>query len=219
MDLEQAAQLLKDDGDHCRFFVDTYKLYRFTGEHTLKEYLEFVDHETVEWMRGFPAHLNVKVKFVKPKTALLKLLKKPEVAAALGDAFVKQVHQKVWDTFKQQGDIILAERSKYRLSQNVAHGDAESIDAESVGSEIIEEVPTFPLQQTHIQQQQPQQQPQNNYNNYNNHNNHNNHHHHLEVPTTNDQERIAVLKAALTKMADLLPAGASDAFRQLVAFV
>ncbi len=206
MNLEQAAQLLQGEGDHARFFELTYKIYKFTGEHTLQEYLEFVDHDTVEWMRGFPANLNVKVKFAKPKTALIKLLKKPEVAAALGDTFVKQVHQKVWDTFKQQGDAVLAERCKephIEVVESEAHTYDESIEAESVGSEILEEVPTLLWRSRQSKQSKQSCQTQQNQ--------------HQSVRT--DEERIILLKSALTAMAELLPAGASDAFCQLVAFV
>ena len=114
MDLEKAQGLL---GENSRYFVEVYKLYEFRENQLLKDYLDFVIHEPIEWIRGFPSKLRAKGSFAKPKAALIKLLKRPEVAAELGAAYVKQAHDTVWNTFKKHGDEILQARiQKYGAS-------------------------------------------------------------------------------------------------------
>jgi len=107
MMLETAAGLL---GENSRYFVDVYKLYEFNDSQHLRDYLDFVIHEPIEWIRGFPSKLRAKGSFAKPKAALIKLLKQSEVVDALGATYVKKVHDIVWNTFKKHGDEILEAR-------------------------------------------------------------------------------------------------------------
>lgn len=114
MRLIDAYNLLVDDGisDNQRYFSEIYKYFRFTDDQLLKEYLDFIAVEPTEWMRGFPAKLNSKQTFSKPKTAVIKLLKKDAVKQALGEQYVEEVYEKIWQTFKKDGEKILAEREK-----------------------------------------------------------------------------------------------------------
>jgi hypothetical protein len=107
MILSEAAALL---GEQSKYFLDVYKLYNYRDEQLLKDYLDFVCTEPVEWMRGFPARLRNISSFAKPKTALIKLLKHETVQTTLGREYVQKVYDVVWKTYKQHAEIIVAKR-------------------------------------------------------------------------------------------------------------
>ena len=133
MDLEKAQGLL---GENSRYFVEVYKLYDFKDNQLLKDYLDFVIHEPIEWIRGFPSKLRAKGSFAKPKAALIKLLKRSEVQAELGAAYVKKAQDIVWNTFKKHGDEILQTRiQKYGATTD----DDHSVPANEVPHMFIEE--------------------------------------------------------------------------------
>ena len=72
MNLDDACKLLGAQG---RVFAEIYKLYGFKDDRSLKDYLDFVIHEPVEWLKGFPSKWDTRASFGRPKTALIKLLK------------------------------------------------------------------------------------------------------------------------------------------------
>jgi hypothetical protein len=111
--LSEAHTLLVEDGvaDNHRYFVEMYKQFQFTDSQTLKDYLEFILHEPKLWMQGFPSKLTTKQAFGKPKTAIIKLLKKPEVVRDLGTEFVTKAHDVIWKTFKLEHESILRSRA------------------------------------------------------------------------------------------------------------
>jgi len=149
MDLEKAQGLL---GENSRYFVEVYKLYEFKETQLLKDYLDFVIHEPIEWIRGFPSKLRAKGSFAKPKAALIKLLKRPEVTADLGAAYVKKVHDIVWNTFKKHGDEILQARiQKFGATVDEDHSTVAPetphmfIEEESVCGDDVESVHSVKL--------------------------------------------------------------------------
>lgn len=116
MNLIEATALLSEQG---KYFSDVYKLYNYRDEQLLKDYLDFVITEPVEWMRGFPARLHNISSFAKPKTALIKLLKHETVQTALGTEYVQKVYNVVWKTYKQHAEDIVEKReSKSRPVDN-----------------------------------------------------------------------------------------------------
>lgn len=138
MNLAEATALL---GSHARNFSDVYKLYNYRDDNSLKDYLDFIIHEPIEWIKGFPPKLVSKGSFPKPKTALVKLLKQQQVMDILGEPYTKRVHEIVWTTFKQHGDAIL-ERRMNRTGINgtiVAQLECESVGSAASAEEGIEE--------------------------------------------------------------------------------
>lgn len=101
MQLAEASALL---GDQLRDFVEVYKHYQFKESQTLKEYLEFITHEPVEWFNSLPAKYKAK-NITKPKTALFKLLKHKNITSTLGAAYVKNVHDIVLSAYKKR-DVV-----------------------------------------------------------------------------------------------------------------
>lgn len=109
MKLSEATQILES---HGRDFSEIYKLYNFKDDTDLKDYLDFIVHEPVEWMKGFPARWVTKGSFGRPKTALVKLLKMEKVREEYTDAYTQRVYDCVWATFKKHADAILSNRMK-----------------------------------------------------------------------------------------------------------
>ena len=219
MKLIDAYNLLVNDGitDNYRYFSEVYKLYGFADDKPLKEYLDFIDHEPAHWMRGFPAKLTTKLAFSKPKTALIKLLKKQSVMQALGTEYVTRIHDVVWNTFKREADAILEERggsgsaaSPVKVEKVEDGGDVGSVG--SVESEETHPIPPLPFRKA-------------------------SHSQHSSAPSLDieevvfdtevpskllreeDEDRVAFLKEVLMRMASTLPPGHADAFRLLVSRV
>ena len=126
--LKNAAALL---GANERYFTVVYEGFKFKNESTLRDYIDFILHEPVEWIKGFPLKLRTRASFAKPKAAVIKLLKAAAVLEALGVEYCSKAHDVVWDTFKKHGDDILDARVK----AGITGGD-------DVTNEIVEEVPS-----------------------------------------------------------------------------
>jgi hypothetical protein len=220
MKLKDAFVLLHENGtaDHHRNFAMIFKHYNFTEDKDLKDYLDFIDHETLEWIKGFPAGMITKEQLAKAKTALIKLLKLQEVRTALGEEYVAKVHRKVWDTFKQNIDSIVQERAQTLLQRQTPaesftpwEPQSHPLTEEDISPPYISErfvhcvrplrAPNMPTVTTTPTHSVPSTQ-QNSQNGQ-----------------ENQENRIKLLKEVIGKMADLLPAGASDAFRLLVSHV
>jgi hypothetical protein len=205
MKLIDAYNLLVEDGitDNHRYFAEVYKLYGFTDDKLLKDYLDFVVHEPVHWIKGFPAKLVTKLAFSKPKTAIVKLLKKQQVVQALGADYVTRIYETVWNTFKREADGIIEERMKGKVVVQKEGAD-EADDGLSVGSvgsvESVETLPTPPLRISRTFSVSELPEPE-------------------FSSASPDQDRVNFLKEVLMKTADALPAGYADAFRLLVSRV
>jgi len=107
MKLSEATHLLES---HGRDFSEIYKLYNFKDDGDLKDYLDFIVHEPVEWMKGFPARWVTKGSFGRPKTALVKLLKLDKVREEYTESYTQRIYDVVWSTFKKHADDILSHR-------------------------------------------------------------------------------------------------------------
>ena len=124
MNLSDASILL---GENSRYFTEVYKNFSFKDEQTLKDYLDFIAHEPVEWLRGFPSKLKTKNTFSRPKTILIKLLKMPEIQTSLGAEYVENIRNAVWPAYKNHIDSIIAQRNRTHTA-NVIEQLGESID-------------------------------------------------------------------------------------------
>ena len=114
-------------GESARYFVCVYEHFQFKETQLLKDYLDFIVHEPVEWLKAFPERLKTKSSFAKPKSALIKLLKHERVVQALGEEYLKNIHDVIWTTFKKHGDAILASRQKPDTIEHVEDYDSDDI--------------------------------------------------------------------------------------------
>jgi hypothetical protein len=135
--LKDATELLGDT--HARYFVAVYEEFKFKDTDGLKDYVDFILHEPVEWIKGFPLKLRTRLSFSKPKVAVIRLLKVPEVITALSQEYCSKAHDVVWTTFKKHGDAILNSRVKKGF---VGAGEAtETTEAHAVEEENDYETP------------------------------------------------------------------------------
>jgi hypothetical protein len=217
MKLIDAYNLLVEDGiaDNQRYFAELYKHFQFKDTDKLKDYLDFILQEPVQWIHGFPTKLTTKTSFSKPKTAVIKLLKKEAVHHDVGRPFAEKVHDTIWKTYKKEWEGVLKMRERIRPVRSINEQfDTESIDeqplpplrsvANSVKSEpvlTIEHDMDLEIQEEiaeSVQCAQPVS-PEKNQN---------------ENP-----ERIEILKEVILKLASSLEPSVYDAFRILVSHV
>ncbi len=234
MKLIEAYNLLAADGvaDNHRYFAELYKLYNFADDQPLRDYLDFIEHEPVHWMRGFPAKLVNRLGFAKPKTAVIKLLKKPAVAEALGADYVARIHDLIWNTFKREADAILQERStKVAASraniQVIQEGkedkecnEGDDVEEMSVGS--VESAESFVFGQEPTPPLRPliTMVPSVSSSTFGGITETTDTTNTSCKQTKNDYEdRVEFLKSVLFKMSQTLPDGVADAFRLLVSHV
>lgn len=218
MKLVDAFNLLVEDGitDNHRYFAEVYKLFQFKDEDDLKAYLEFIVHEPVHWMRGFPVKLTTKTSYSKPKTAIIKLLKKEAVVQDLGQEFVDRVYDCVWNTYKKEHVTILAEREKKPQPRMtvIDHFDTDADECLPVPpirnqtkisssniTHITEEESLSGIESLHETEHEEAYEESIS---------------HVGSSEKTDKERVEILKAVLLKMATTLPDGISDAFQILV---
>jgi len=106
--------LIKDAGPllgaNERYFSVVYEAFKYKDEDLLRNYIDFIVREPLEWIRGFPLKLKTRVSFAKPKAAIIKLLKTAQVLEHLGTEYCSNAHDVIWDTFKKHGDDILNAR-------------------------------------------------------------------------------------------------------------
>lgn len=138
MDLKQATGLL-DAKAQGRYFTEPYKLFGFTEETQLKDYLDFVIHEPIEWLKGLPAKLITRGSFAKPKTALINLLKEDEVKAVLDANYIEKVHDIVWKIFKSHADAIVEKRIASKNARTIDVPIVNHVQAEEIPENLIEE--------------------------------------------------------------------------------
>jgi hypothetical protein len=212
MRLIDAYNLLVEDGvsDNHRYFSEVYKFYGFSDDTLLKDYLSFVSNEPLEWLKGLPSKLATKPTFSKPKTAIVKLLKKDAVKSAVGEDFAEQVHAKVWDTYKRESAKILEEREKKFAQKTVVdHFETTSYESLPVPTRPMslisyQEVPTppvkttsLPTHPTHPTEPAPPTIT-------------------VEDMTLSNDERVVILKQVILKLAETLPSSVCDAFSLLL---
>ena len=130
MNLSHATELLET---HGRYFSEPYKLFNFADDALLKDYLDFVVHEPLEWFRGLPGKLVTRGSFAKPKAALIKLLKHTEVLAELDASYIEKVHDAVWNTFKAHADAIVEKRI-------AAHKSGAGSGGVSVAPSVLDQI-------------------------------------------------------------------------------
>lgn len=137
MKLSEATQILES---HGRDFSEIYKLYNFKDDADLKDYLDFIAHEPVEWMKGFPARWVTKGSFGRPKTALVKLLKLEKVREEYSEAYTQRIYDCVWSTFKKHADDILSHRMQKNTiipdNNGIRSSRASIVELGSVHEEI-----------------------------------------------------------------------------------
>lgn len=80
--------------------ADVAKHYNWKDDAELKDYTDFILHEPVQWMKGYPVKYADPSQFSKPKTALVKLMKTAVVQEEYGVDYTATVRDAVWAAYK-----------------------------------------------------------------------------------------------------------------------
>ena len=114
------------------------KRHRDSVNQSLKEYLEFVRDEPLEWMRTLPPTWMSESYFARAKTAICTLCKRPEVIAAMGEEGAAELPDEVRREIKAQLlSTVIAQEIQSRCGRFTAVETGE--DAEEDPEEDPEE--------------------------------------------------------------------------------
>lgn len=91
--------------DYLKYTIELLDTLKFDRNAPFKEYLDMIETETEQWIMKFPLSLKSITSLVKPKTALLNLLRCKDVVDALGADYCLRVGNKIastWRTISKQ---------------------------------------------------------------------------------------------------------------------
>jgi hypothetical protein len=97
MNLKEACNLIGNNG---RVLMEVAKHFKFKEEDLVKDYIDFVTHETSEWFQGFPSKYTDKKNYALPKTAFVKLVKEKKIRELLGEIYCEAARETVWTAYK-----------------------------------------------------------------------------------------------------------------------
>jgi hypothetical protein len=140
MDLDASHDMLlkQSTPDNARYFKTVYQHFNKRPDSSLKEYLQFVEENTSEWLDNLPHSLKTRPALAKPKTALNVLLALPEVKADVSPEFCKKVETKLNQTFKNMIVSVVSKRTSagQDKAQNIHLNDSgDDLLSDSEGSD------------------------------------------------------------------------------------
>ena len=140
MNLEQVAKYVAG-ADAQLYFVRIYKNFGFKDGSTFEEYLQAIQKDTTHWFESFPEELKSATSFSKPKSCIIKLLKKDEVHKVCGARLCKDVSTEITHIFKTKSDGILKKRMAITDQEDIAELSSEEPE-ECVETKVTKEVVT-----------------------------------------------------------------------------
>jgi len=148
MNLEQVAKYVAG-ADAQLYFVRIYKNFGFKDGSTFEEYLQAIQKDTTHWFESFPEELKSATSFSKPKSCIIKLLKKDEVHKVCGARLCKDVSTEITHIFKTKSDGILKKRMAITDQEDIAELSSEEPE-ECVETKVTKEVVTEVNATVHI---------------------------------------------------------------------
>lgn len=115
MDIRRALTLLTN-GENNKYFKDQVKHFHKEQRSPLKEYIELVNKDPVQWLRSLPKGIKSKSTFHKYKAPLYVLLENEEVNEEYGESYCVSVIKNIKDSFKENIDNIINERKNTTTS-------------------------------------------------------------------------------------------------------
>lgn len=128
MDIETALNILKDKNpDYRKVHENIIKTFNFPCTGLLKDYLNMIKHDPLEWFNMFPKEYASTEALAKPKTALLHWLEKNErVRTELGASFCDDLAQTIHNVWKSNKDSLVAERKRLKELERQQRTPAQS---------------------------------------------------------------------------------------------
>lgn len=90
----------------ARSFMEVANIYKYGEDELIGDYLDFVLHEPIEWLRGFPKKWTTEADYHKVRTGFRKILKLQSVIDALGKDKCESMSREIWDIFKHISEML-----------------------------------------------------------------------------------------------------------------
>jgi hypothetical protein len=137
MEVKTAITLL-NNYEHVKYLKDQLKHFQRAQESPLKEYLDIINNNAIEWLQSLPKGVKSKSTFHKYKAPLYVLLEHQDVINAYGYNYCTSVLKNVKQAFKDNIDKIISERKQNSLEEEVAteEGNEQQDCDDELGIEI-----------------------------------------------------------------------------------
>lgn len=114
MNFDQAYDLLKTvtpNSDNADKFKRSHLHYNFIiSTADIKQYLDFIKDNCLDWIEGLPDQWKSKTTLSKPKTAIIKLLEQPQIRTAYGQEYTEELIDIIASTWKHNSQRIIDDR-------------------------------------------------------------------------------------------------------------
>jgi hypothetical protein len=118
MDTQTATTILKNN-EHVKYFKDQLRNFQRAPETSLKDYLDIVNNDAVEWLHSLPKGVKSKSTFHKYKAPLYVLLEHKDIIDAYGYNYCTTVLRNLKQAFKDNIDKIISERKQIGQEEEV----------------------------------------------------------------------------------------------------
>lgn len=113
MNVEQALLILtKSTPENHKYFKDQIGHFKIDSQSALKDYLDTINTNTLEWLRTLPENVKGKSTFHKYKAPIYELLMNTSIKEAYGEVFCATLTKQIRNVFKDNIDNIIQERKQ-----------------------------------------------------------------------------------------------------------
>ncbi len=114
MDIKKACDIL-----HCtnnplslKCFTEQYRHFKLSSTTPLKEYFDFINERTLEWLQSHPQSIKSKETFRKYRTPINFLLENPDVQDALGRDYCLMVQKNMKNNCQKHIEEVVESRKQ-----------------------------------------------------------------------------------------------------------
>lgn len=136
MEVQTATNLLQNS-EHVKYFKEQLKHFQRGSETSLKDYLDIINNNAVEWLHSLPKGVKSKSTFHKHKAPLYAILEHKDVIDAYGYNYCTTVLRNLKQAFKNNIDKILNERKQNGQEEEVAVDEVHEQEDSDDESELV----------------------------------------------------------------------------------
>jgi len=116
MDIQQAINLLS--GENHKFFKEQVSYFEIDITTPLKEYLDIIDNDVLEWFKSAPKQYTKESTFFKFKSPLHTLLQHKDVVEQYGHTYCNTLSNKITNVFSKHKKDIVKNDKKINIDKN-----------------------------------------------------------------------------------------------------
>jgi T5orf172 domain len=162
MNIKQAIDILtKSSNDNHKYFIDQLNHFKIQQTSPLKDYLDFINKDVLEWFRTSPESIKAQSTFYKFKAPINTLLEHKDVIETYGHTFCTTLARQITQVFSQNRECIIKERNNNIYIDNKNNNDTNSETDSNEASSMVpndirnknENITTEPLHNYELQEQ------------------------------------------------------------------